>query len=105
MSAYTNLMDAVLAAKDYYEGELIHERGRGYSSDAEAWAELKKQLELLNEGMKDVLKIHKEMWDGLRDGNDDAVSAFCGQMARSAVQMSVEFARTAAMAEMAIMGG
>lgn len=102
MSAYTNLMGVVDAGKNGYEAEYLIERGRGYSSDAESWAELKKQLELLSEGMKDVLKVHKEMWDAAKESNDDAFRAFCGQMARSAVQMAAEFTRVAAMADIAL---
>ena len=102
MSAYTNLMGVVEAGKNDYEAAHLDERGRGFASAPEAWAELKKQMELLASGTKDTEKAHKEMWDAVKEQNEDAFSALAGQMSRAAVQLAAEWIRAAALAEWAI---
>ena len=51
---------------------MTEERGRGFASDNESWAALKGYLERAEKMRKDIEKVHKEMWDAIKDQNDDA---------------------------------
>ena len=54
---------------------MTEERGRGFASDNESWAALKGYLERAEKMRKDIEKVHKEMWDAIKDQNDDAYRA------------------------------
>ena len=102
MSAYVNLLGVIDAGKNQYHAEYLNERGRGYASSAEIWAETRMQMELLQKGIKDIGDCHKDMWQAAKDGNEDAFTALLGQLSRSSVQMATEWARLAAMAEIGL---
>ena len=40
----------------------MQERGRGFASDNESWAEIKAHLERAKKATGDLEKVHKEMW-------------------------------------------
>ena len=46
----------------------MEERGRGFASDREGWAELKERIEVASSAAKNIEKVHKEMWDAEKDG-------------------------------------
>lgn len=50
----------------------MQERGRGFASDNESWAEIKAHLERAKKATGDLEKVHKEMWDAIKDQNEDA---------------------------------
>jgi hypothetical protein len=60
------------------------------------------QMELLQKGIKDIGDCHKDMWQAVKDGNEDAFTALLGHLSRSSVQMATEWARLAAMAEIGL---
>ena len=43
----------------------VNDRGRGFASDREAWAEAKILLERVKEKLKDAEDCHKEMWKSI----------------------------------------
>ena len=45
----------------------MQERGRGFASDNESWAEIKAHLERAKKATGDLEKVHKEMWDAIKD--------------------------------------
>lgn len=51
----------------------MDERGRGFASDREAWAELKECIERAKQMHTDIEKVHKEMWSAVKDRNGDAL--------------------------------
>ena len=58
---------------------MTEERGRGFASDNESWAALKGYLERAEKMRKDIEKVHKEMWDAIKDQNDDAYRALANE--------------------------
>lgn len=61
---------------------MTEERGRGFASDNESWAALKGYLERAEKMRKDIEKVHKEMWDAIKDQNDDAYRALANELTR-----------------------
>jgi hypothetical protein len=102
VSARVELMGNMEAAKAELVDGLLKERGRGFASDQEAWAELKKRMENLAANTKDAEKVLKEMWDAVKDGNGDAFSALAHEMERAAMLMSMDWAEVAAMAKISL---
>lgn len=86
--------------------EMLHdtmeERGRGFASDREAWAELKERMENTAAAVKNIEKIHKEMWDAVKDHNGDAFCALSQEFERSAARLTAEWMTTAVMAKIAV---
>lgn len=80
----------------------MDERGRGFASDREAWAELKECIERANQMHKDIEKVHKEMWSAVKDRNGDAFAALSQEFERSAARLAEEWAQTTALAKIAV---
>ena len=74
----------------------------GFSSNEEAWAVIKRQLEIAKKPVQAAEKLHKEMWDEITDGNDDGFTILANELSHAAANavtfwMEVErLARTAA---------
>ena len=60
----------------------MQERGRGFASDNESWAEIKAHLERAKKATGDLEKVHKEMWDAIKDQNEDAYGALANELTR-----------------------
>lgn len=101
-SARVKLMGNMQAAMAELVDGIIKERGRGFASDQEAWAELKKRMENIASNTKDTEKVLKEMWDSVKDGNGDAFSALVHEMERAAMLNAMDWAEIAAMAKIAV---
>lgn len=71
----------------------LRERGRGFASDREAWAELKECVERT-----------KKMWSAVTDHNGDAFAALSQEFERSATRLAEEWAQTSALAKIAVLG-
>jgi hypothetical protein len=41
--------------------EVLQKQGRCYASDSEAWAVIKRELELIEQGTKQVKDLHRDM--------------------------------------------
>ena len=82
----------------------LRERGRGFASDREAWAELKECVERTKKMHSDIEKVHKEMWSAVTDHNGDAFAALSQEFERSATRHAEEWAQTSALAKIAVLG-
>ena len=82
----------------------LRERGRGFASDREAWAELKECVERTKKMHSDIEKVHKEMWSAVTDHNGDAFAALSQAFERSATRLAEEWAQTSALAKIAVLG-
>lgn len=60
----------------------MDERGRGFASDNESWAEIKVHMERAKKMAGDLERLHKEMWDAIKDQNDDAYRALANELTR-----------------------
>ena len=81
---------------------ILKERGRGFASDSETWAELRLSLTLLKKQTSDIEKVHNEMWEAMKDGNGDAFSALCQEFERSAARLSGDWVRASVLAKIAL---
>lgn len=70
----------------------LRERGRGFASDREAWAELKECVE------------RTKKWSAVTDHNGDAFAALSQEFERSATRLAEEWAQTSALAKIAVLG-
>ena len=61
-SSRVRLMANLQAAVAEAVSGTMEERGRGFASDREAWAELKECIERTKQMHTDIEKVHKEMW-------------------------------------------
>lgn len=82
----------------------LRERGRGFASDREAWAELKECIERTKQMHSSLEKVHKEMWDAVKERNGDAFTALAQELERSAARLAEEWAQTSALAKIAVLG-
>ena len=80
----------------------MEERGRGFASDREAWAELKCRIETAATAAKGIDKLHKEMWDAVKDRNGDAFCALVSELQRAATLVAIEYAAASAVAKIAV---
>lgn len=71
-SSRVRLMANLKAAVAEAVSGTMEERGRGFASDREAWAELKECIERTKQMHTDIEKVHKEMWSAVKDRNEDA---------------------------------
>lgn len=82
--------------------DIMDERGRGFASDQEAWACLKEQLEKAKSATSNMEKLHKEMWDAVRERNPDAFGALAMEFERSSRFLAMEWVTAAAMGKIAV---
>ena len=93
-SSRVRLMANLQAAVAEAVSGTMEERGRGFASDREAWAELKECIE--------IEKVHKEMWSAVKDRNEDAFAALSQEFERSSRILAEEWAQTSALAKIAV---
>lgn len=102
VSSRVRLMGNLQAAISEAVAGTMDERGRGFASDREAWAELKERVERTAQMSKDIEKVHKEMWSAVKDHNGDAFSALAQEFERSSARLAEEWAQTSALAKIAV---
>ena len=90
-----NIQSAIAEALDVTKSK----RGRGYASTREAWAELKILLERSGEEMKNVTKIHKEMWDAVSSEDDAAAAVYAAELERAATNAAALLSKVAVSAK------
>lgn len=104
VSERVRLMGDVQSAVTEALAGTLRERGRGFASDREAWAELKECVERTKKMHADVEKVHKEMWSAVTDHNGDAFAALSQEFERSSARLAEEWAQTCALAKIAVLG-
>lgn len=82
----------------------LRERGRGFASEREAWAELKECVERTKQMHTAIEKVHKEMWSAVKERNSDAFTDLSQEFERSATRLAEEWAQTSALAKIAVLG-
>lgn len=80
----------------------VQERGRGFASDNESWAEIKGHLERAKKMAGDVEKVHKEMWDAIKDQNDDAYRALANELTRADAATAAEWVIVSVLSKIAV---
>lgn len=90
VSSRVKLMGNLQAAVAEAVSGTMEERGRGFASDREAWAELKECIERTKQMHTDIEKVHKEMWSAVKDRNEDAFAALSQEFERSSRTQSSE---------------
>lgn len=96
-SSRVRLMANLQAAVAEAVSGTMEERGRGFTSDREAWAELKECIERTKQMHTDIEKVHKEMWSAVKDRNEDAFAALSQEFERSSRILAEEWAQTSAL--------
>lgn len=81
---------------------MTEERGRGFASDNESWAALKGCLERAEKMRKDIEKVHKEMWDAIKDQNDDAYRALANELTRASSALAAEWFTVSVLGKIAV---
>ena len=85
LSAQQKLMGNMQATSAELLSGIMEERGRGFASDREAWAQLKENIENVESRMKAIKDVHKDMRSAVKDHNGDAFCALAGEFQRSAI--------------------
>ena len=103
LSARVQLQGNLHAARgDLLLGVMVERGNRGFASDREAWAELALKMEVLESRLKDLRKVHKEMWDAVREDNGDAFCALANELERSAGILAEECVMACVMGKIAV---
>ena len=90
LSAQQKLMGNMQATSAELLSGIMEERGRGFASDREAWAQLKENIENVESRMKAIKDVHKDMWSAVKDHNGDAFCALAGEFQRSAILLAIQ---------------
>ena len=104
VSSRVRLMGDMSAAITEAMTGTLAERRRGFASGREAWAELKECIERTKQMHSSLEKVHKEMWDAVKERNGDAFTAIAQELERSAARLAEEWAQTSALAKIAVLG-
>lgn len=80
---------------------MTEERGRGFASDNESWAALKGYLER-REDAQGYREGHKEMWDAIKDQNDDAYRALANELTRASSTLAAEWITVSVLGKIAV---
>lgn len=67
--------------------------GRDYASFYEAWAVLRQRIEETKRDAKALEKLHSELWDAIKDGNEDEALIEMGAINANAAALCAAFAR------------
>lgn len=105
LSAQQKLMGNMQATSAELLSGIMEERGRGFASDREAWAQLKENIENVESRMKAIKDVHKDMWSAVKDHNGDAFCALAGEFQRSAILLAMEWTNASVLANIAVLHG
>ena len=103
LSAQQKLMGNMQATSEELLSGIMEERGRGFASDREAWAQLKENIENVESRMKAIKDVHKDMWSAVKDHNGDAFCALAGEFQRSAILLAMEWTNASVLANIAVL--
>lgn len=79
---------------------VLDERGRGFASDKEAWAELKEHIETGKKMVGDAEKLHKEMWKAVMEKNPDAFGIIGDEIEHNAMNQAAVWVMIATVARL-----
>lgn len=63
---------------------------------------LKGYLERAEKMRKDIEKVHKEMWDAIKDQNDDAYRALANELTRASSALAAEWITVSVLGKIAV---
>lgn len=101
LSAQQKLMGNMQATSAELLSGIMDERGRGFASDREAWAQLKENIENVESRMKAIKEVHKDMWSAVKDH----FCALAGEFQRSAILLAMEWTNASVLANIAVLHG
>lgn len=81
---YADLQAAVAEAV----AAMTEQRGRGYASDKESWADLAKRVEECDDLLKNVKKVQNDMWKAIRENDPDSYGALAAELVRESMTMT-----------------
>ena len=91
----------VLRAVEECKSKGREKMGRGYASGHEAWAKIKELCEQAKRDEKTVDKLHGEVWEAIKDRNDEEVGVELKAIANEATNLAMTYAIIAAEARRA----
>lgn len=96
--AYADLQAAVAEQV----AALTEQRGRGFASDKESWADLRKRVEECDDLLKNIKNVQKDMWKAIRENDPDTYGALAAELVRESVTMTTNWLGIAAASKVAL---
>ena len=81
---------------------MTEQRGRGYASDKESWADLQKRVEECDDLLKNVKKVQKDMWKAIRENDPDSYGALTAELVRESMDMTANWLGITAAVKLAL---
>lgn len=81
---------------------MTEQRGRGYASDKESWADLAKRVEECDDLLKNVKKVQKDMWKAIRENDPDSYGALAAELVRESMTMTANWLGITAASKVAL---
>lgn len=95
---YVDLQTAVAEAVS----AMTEQRGRGYASDKESWADLAKRVEECDDLLKNVKKVQRDMWKAIRENDPDSYGALAAELVRESMTMTANWLGITASSKVAL---
>ena len=92
--AYADLQAAVAEQV----AALTEQRGRGFASDKESWADLRKRVEECDDLLKNIKNVQKD----IRENDPDAYGALAAELVRESMTMTTNWLGIAAASKVAL---
>ena len=100
-----NVSKMLLEAIDSQTKTEEEKRGRPFASSHEVWAVLRDSMDAAEKAASPIAKLHKEMWDAVKDRNEEMMMAELQAVRNAATQAAMEYIRLAAQAQSAMGSG
>lgn len=81
---------------------LTEQRGLGFASDKESWADLRKRVEECDDLLKNIKNVQKDMWKAIRENDPDAYGALAAELVRESMTMTTNWLGIAAASKVAL---
>ena len=81
---------------------LTEQRGRGFASDKESWADLRKRVEECDDLLKNIKNVQKDMWKAIRENDPDAYGELAAELVRESMTMTTNWLGIAAASKVAL---
>ena len=95
---YADLQAAVAEAVS----AMTVQRGRGYASNKESWADLAKRVEEVEDLLKNVKKVQRDMWKAIRENDPDSYGALTAELVRESMTMTTNWLGITAASKVAL---
>lgn len=96
--AYADLQAAVAEQV----AALTEQRGRGFASDKESWADLRKRVEECDDLLKNIKNVQKDMWNAIRKNDPDTYGTLAAELVRESMTMTTNWLGIAAASKVAL---